>query len=449
MAHRSIHRGTKNRWLLIIPLAIALAVRLFVIFAYGPHVSIHSDDMGYYNSAVWLLKDGTYSYYTPLKPTVHMLPGMTFILAGVISLFGQGTVGLYAGKIVFTLIGLVGILGAFRCVEYLFTRSAAFFVALFLAIYIPSILTDTLFLTEPPFMAAFAWTIYFVLKAADSHRIKHILASAVLFMVAVYFRPNVILWAIVVLFYLLIKRYPWQKLLGHVALVALVGVVFLLPWWIRNEVVFHQFIPLTDDAANPLLLGTFQGLHYPFPYHATADENRILRFHPNLKPQQMHEIAWFKAQQHEAIARIKKWHHEHPGYFWDSYLWLKPTVLWHRAYEPIQILRVRPALMNQIQHWILWSSLIGHIIALVFGAGKRRQMTFLALTLLYFTGLFSIFFAYERYNEPLMWIMFTGIPAGIWALWTFFFNGSGGGGGLPTQPVQLDPLLRQSRGRRI
>lgn len=439
------HRTTLNRWLLIAPLGLALVIRLFVIFYYGPNVSIHSDDMGYYHSAEWLLQYGIYAYYTPLKPTVHMLPGMTLLLAGVIAVFGKGVVGLYVGKIVFTLIGVFGIFGVFKSVEYMFNRSAAFVVALFLAIYIPSILTDTLFLTEPPFMAAFAWAIYYVFKAADSHRLRHMVGAALFFMTAVYFRPNVILWVIVVLFYFIVKRYPFKKLVGHVGVVAGIAIVCLLPWWIRNELVFHHFIALTDDAANPLLLGTFQGLHYPYPYNQLADEHRILAEHPNLRPQQMHEIAWFKAQQHEAVARIKKWHHEHPGAFWESYLWLKPTVLWHRGYEPIPILGIRPNVMNQIQPWILWFSLSGHIVALFLAKGKRLQLMFFALTLLYFTGIFSIFFAYERYNEPIMWLMFTGVPAGVWAIWRLVVRGRLEGGEDHRVASTTEPVLQKEK----
>ncbi|MFD1675784.1 glycosyltransferase family 39 protein [Alicyclobacillus fodiniaquatilis] len=410
-----------RKWtsLALVPLIVALAVRLFVIFYYGPYVSIHSDDMGYYHSAEWLLQYGIFAYYTPLKPTVHMLPGITFILVAVIAIFGKGALGLYVGKVVFTLIGVTGILGVYKVIEYMWNRWIALCVGLFLAIYIPSIITDTLFLTEPPFMAAFAWTVYFILRAADEQRLKYIVGAAILFVVTIYFRPNVILWAVIALLYLLFKRYPLRLLVGHGAVVIGIVLVCLAPWWIRNALVFHQFIPLTDDSSNPLLLGTFQGINFPAPTNEVTVEHHILDVHPQLRPQSEHEIPWFKAEQHAAMYRIREWYHAHPGDFIQSYFWIKPGVLWNRAYYPIRVLGILPQTMKTIQHWLLWASVIGHAITLLLARGRRRQAIFVVLTLLYYTLLYCVFFAYQRYNEPIMWLMFMGVPTGVYSLMTF------------------------------
>ncbi|WAH36741.1 glycosyltransferase family 39 protein [Alicyclobacillus dauci] len=416
---------SKARSLPILVVLIAFIIRIFVIFHYGPYVSIHSDDMGYYRSAEWLLQYGKYAFYTPDAPTVHMLPGMTFILAAVIAVFGKGALGLYVGKVVFTIIGCLGIFGAYKAVEHMWNRPVALIVALFLAVYVPGIETDTLFLTEPPFMAAFAWLVYFVLRAGKEHKTSDIVWASIMFVAAIYFRPNIILWAVVALAYLMSMRYPWKLLVSHMGLVVGIVVICLAPWWIRNEIAFHQFIPLTDDSSNPLLLGTFQGLHYPAPNDPTLVEHRILAEHPDLLPQSEHEIPWFKAQQHEAMARVRQWYHTHPSDFFQSYLWIKPGLLWNLAYYPIRILGVLPETMKLVQHWLVWPSIIGHAVALVFANGKRRQMMMVALTLLYFTGLYSIFFVYGRYNEPIIWLMFLGIPAGIWTLVTLLLRAGG------------------------
>ena len=39
--------------------------------------------------------------------------------------------------------------------------------------------------------------------------------------------------------------------------------VFVIPWSVRNYRIFHQFIPITNGAANPTLLGTYQGATAP------------------------------------------------------------------------------------------------------------------------------------------------------------------------------------------
>lgn len=414
--------------LMMVPVVIAIGIRLAVIVHYGPYVSLHSDDAGYYRSAVWLLKYGTFSYYTHLKPTVHMMPGITLLLAAIIGLFGKGVVGLYIGKIVFSVIGVLGIIGAFKVVEHIWNRWVACVIALALAVYPPMVEVDTLFLTEAVFMASFAWTVYYLLKTAESHRLRDVVIASVFFMISMYFRPNVLLWAVVGLVYLLMKRYPIRLLSRHAGVAIVICILFMLPWWIRNEVVFHHFIALTDDSSNPLLLGTFQGLEIPRPTSELFVEHQILSQHPNLRPQAMHEIPWFQAERHAAVYRIRQWHHDNPGAFWQSYLSVKPGILWLRAYFPIRILGVLPETMKLVQPWIIWVSLIGHGVALLLGRGHRREMLMVLLSLLYFTALFSVFFAYERYNVPIEWMMMLGVPAGLWALGASVMRVVRGGG---------------------
>lgn len=402
--------------LLVIPIALAMVVRLAVIFHYGPYVSIHSDDMGYYHSAEWLLNFGTYSYYTPLRPTVHMMPGITFLLAGIIAVFGHGALGLYAGKIVFSVIGVLGIVGAWKAVDRMWNGWVACVVALALAVYPPMVEVDTLFLTEAVFMASFAWTVYYLLKMADSRQLRDVVMLSIFFMISMYFRPNILLWAVVGLVYLLMKRYPKGLLFKHMGVAIGIFIVCMMPWWIRNEVVFHHFIPLTDDSSNPLLLGTFQGMNAPEPAKALTVEHQILRQHPNLKPQRLHEIPWFQAERHAAIYRVREWLRTNPASFFQSYLLVKPGILWLRAYFPIRMMGVDAPTLRMVQPWIIWVSLIGYGMALLFGRNRRRELIMVLLSLLYFTALFSVFFAYERYNVPIEWLMMMGAPAGLWAI---------------------------------
>src|SRR5579875_1972916 len=215
--------------------AVALVPRLLVIFTYGPHMSLHSDDAGYYRSAVWFLQSGTLSYYTPEKPTLHMMPGITFLLAAI--------------------------------------------VALSIALYPPSVEIDTLFLTEPLFTATFAWAFYYLLKLEETKALRDLVWLSIFFMLAMYVRPNVALWAVIGILYLAAKRYPRRLLVRHAGIAAAIGIAFMLPWWVRNEVVFHKFVLLTDDSWNPLLLGTFQGQGYPLPANEGAVEHQLLREH--------------------------------------------------------------------------------------------------------------------------------------------------------------------------
>ncbi|WP_041694906.1 ArnT family glycosyltransferase [Alicyclobacillus acidocaldarius] len=395
---------------------LALAPRLATIFVYGPHLTIHSDDEGYYRSALWLLQKGTFSYYTPDAPTVHMMPGITLLLAGILWVFGTGTVGLYAGKIVFTLIATLGIAGIYRAVSRISRPWVGAVVAAAIALYPPEVLVDTLFLTEPLFMAAFAWLFDFTFKVAESRRLRDVLGLAVLFMLAIYVRPNVALWVVLALIYFLMKGYPRPLFWRHLGAAVVVGLIFMVPWWIRNEMVFHRWILFTDDSWNPLLLGTFEGYGYPPPSNEGAIEHQLLREYPSLRPQSMHELTWFHLQKQIAFKRMGEWLKTNPSSFWTTYLWLKPQILWLRAYLPIPIFGITEASLRGLQTWVVDASIIGHFVAMVFARGRRRELLLVWLTLLYYTALFSFFFAFERYNVPIDWLMFSGVPLAVWAL---------------------------------
>ncbi|KRW92276.1 hypothetical protein SD51_04345 [Alicyclobacillus tengchongensis] len=395
--------------------AVALVSRLLVIFTYGPHMSLHSDDAGYYRSAVWFLQSGTLSYYTPEKPTLHMMPGITFLLAAIIALFGQGALGLYVGKIVFALIGTAGVVGIYKTVGKITSPAFAAIVALAIALYPPSVEIDTLFLTEPLFTATFAWAFYYLLKLEETKALRDLVWLSIFFMLAMYVRPNVALWAVIGILYLAAKRYPRRLLVRHAGIAAAIGIAFMLPWWVRNELVFHKFVLLTDDSWNPLLPGTFQGQGYPPPANEGAVEHQLLREHPNLRPQRLHELPWFALEKQVAIQRIREWLKTNPQSFWHTYLWVKPQILWLRAYLPIPIFGMKGVQLFSLQRWLVYVSIIGHVVAMLFAKGRRLQLLLVWVSLLYFTLLFCVFFAFERYNVPIEWLMLMGAPAGLWA----------------------------------
>src|SRR5579875_2563464 len=89
----------KFKYMMLLILVFALAIRVYAIVDYGLGLNLHSDDAGYVQSAKWLLEYGTYSYYAPRVPTLHMMPGITYFLALFFAVFGSGTLGLYAAKI--------------------------------------------------------------------------------------------------------------------------------------------------------------------------------------------------------------------------------------------------------------------------------------------------------------------------------------------------------------
>jgi hypothetical protein len=415
-------RGWRESIPILAVLLLGLAIRLYAIWDYKLGLTLHSDDAGYVQSAKWLIENGTYSYYVPGVPTLHMMPGITYFLAFFFVLFGQGTIGMFAAKIGMTLVGMCGIYGVYLLGKRLWHPYVGLAGALLAAIYLPGIETDTLYLTETPFMTASVFLLCFSVRLARTRSIRDLLLVALFYVISVYFRPTVLLYPVLLLIYLLCKRYPWQLLLRHV-LVACVAIVFLMsPWWIRNATTFHRFVPLTDGTGNPLLLGTYQGHDYPNERTVDQELAQILQEHPELRPQYMHEQAWMNAQKELAITRMKTWYHDNPSAFINSYAVVKPGLLWGDPFYWLTIFKVQDYTLKAVQAYLVWAGMIGYLIAMLLGRRSKRESFFILLMFLYYTVLYSIYFVFGRYSEPMMPIVMMGIGAGIYAILSRLFG---------------------------
>ncbi|WP_051662963.1 ArnT family glycosyltransferase [Alicyclobacillus macrosporangiidus] len=402
-------QSNRERWIYAI-LLLALAIRAAVLVRYRLSLTLNSDDVGYMHSAIWLLQYGRFTYHSPDEPTAHMMPGITLLLAAVFAVFGWGPWGVMIAKGVMSLFGVAAVYGVYLCGREAWGVTAGLVAALGCALYVPGILTDTLLLTEPPFTASFAWLVYFCMRLARTRSTRHLLAAVGCYLFALFFRPTVALFPLVVLVYLLSHRYPLRTLARHALLGAVIVCLALAPWWVRNELAFHRFVPLTNGTGDPLLLGTFEGEGYP-PGTYQETLNAIKAAHPGISAFDLS-----LAEQQVAKQRIHAWWQSDKRSFLHSYLSIKPEILWDRPFYWKPILRVKQETMRWVQPLLVQAGCLGWIIAFLLGRGRRREALFMMLTLLYYTALYSATFAYGRYSLPFMPLMFLGVGAGLWAL---------------------------------
>ncbi|MCL6515987.1 glycosyltransferase family 39 protein [Alicyclobacillus sp.] len=400
--------ANRDRWIFLV-LGLAFAIRAAVLVRYRLSLTLNSDDVGYMHSAIWLLQYGRFTYHAPDEPTAHMMPGITLLLAAVFAVFGWGPWGVMIAKGVMTLFGVAAVYGVYLCGREAFGVFAGLIAALGAAIYVPGVLTDTLLLTEPPFAAAFAFLMYFTLRLVRTRQTRDLLAAVGCYLVALYFRPTVALFPLVILIYLLSHRYPWRKLVRHAGLGAVVVCLLLAPWWVRNEVTFHRFVPLTNGQGDPLLLGTFQGEGFP-PGTYQDTLNAIKAAHPGVDAFHLSTLEKQAAEQ-----RLKTWWREDRSAFLRSFLSIKPQILWNRPFYWKPILRVKQDTMRWVQPILIQLGCIGWAVALILGR-RRRETLFFILTLVYYTALYAAYFAYGRYSEPFMPYLFLGVGAGLAAV---------------------------------
>ncbi|MFJ7729604.1 ArnT family glycosyltransferase [Neobacillus sp. NPDC097160] len=384
---------TKIIWFILL---IGFLLRIAALYKYGLNLSLNSDDAGYTRSAIILLQKKMLIYHDVNTPTVHIMPGQPIMLALIFMLFGHGNIGIYAAKVVMIFLGIGSIYCIYLIGKYVFNSKIGLIAAFFMAIFIPQVLVDNLLLTESPFTLLSLFLIYYSIKLANEKKMIHFYWVISLYILAIYFRPTIALFPLVLLVYLLLKKYPFKLMVKQAIIAVFILLITLGPWWIRNYIQFHEFIPLSGGAGNPLLLGAYQGNIVPEEsYQSVLD--RIQAEHPHLD-------AYDDMKEQERIAKeeIKKMWHRDKKAFLYSYAYIKPKILWGSQFYWIEIFHIKSSWIQKINPLILAASFIGMMLSFVLFSKKWREYLFLLAFIVYFTVLNCIYLAYDRYNLPLM-----------------------------------------------
>lgn len=240
-------------------LVLAAVARLIVILA-SPHYVPTNDAADYDHHAVSIATTGHYPASGLGGPTAFRLPGLPVLLAGVDKLVGVGSAttrweaGRVAegilGVIVVALIGLIARAG--------WEARVGLVAAAIAAVYPPLLLTGCSLMSEPLYLAL---TLGAVLAAlayrASAHRLRYAVLAGVLTGLAALTRGN----GIFVLAPIALLVWRGRPLLSRRALrdplvVVLATVLTLVPWTVRNSIVFHQFVPVGTETGYALA-GTY------------------------------------------------------------------------------------------------------------------------------------------------------------------------------------------------
>ncbi len=401
MTDKSLVLNEKH--LTIALLILAFMVRWVVLLNHGTSLTLNSDDTGYVRSAINLLSSGKLTYHDPNEATVHIMPGMTFIISFVFLFFGSGTIGLYIVKLLFVFIGVMSVYGTKLLGEYFSKRKTVGYIsALILALYVPQILTDNLLLTETPFTMFFIFCIYFTLKYFDTRKRSDLVALTLLYICCLYLRPTIALYPAILFLFLLFRKFPVKLIFKHALISGGIVLICVMPWWVRNFVVFDEFIPLSGGAGNPLLLGTFQGIGYP----AEKDLETIVR-----ELDEKEHLSWYnRFKEEESIAkdRLNHWWTKDRSAFLYSFLVLKPKLMWEYAFYWIEIYDFKANTIHKIHQTLLLLFSLGVVYNLFKNKQIRFHIFFIISILLYFTISYSSFYAFNRYNHSLMPIIIIG-----------------------------------------
>ncbi|EPR14445.1 glycosyltransferase family 39 protein [Ruminiclostridium papyrosolvens] len=237
---------------------ITTIIKLILVFKSPEKLSVHSDDINYYISAVYFLKKGVLTYRTFNEATVFIMPLYPLFLSGVLKIFGIGFWGLQAIRIIQTGLSALSILFVYLTAKKLFNKKAGLISAGIFSFYPPNLITPGYILTECLFTFLLLVLIYFSFKFADNLSISKVVILSLIWIIAVFCRPTVLFYPCFYLLYIFInKYYRLSQCIKFGITMALIFILSALPWWVRNYNEYQTFIPLTASSGNPLLQGTY------------------------------------------------------------------------------------------------------------------------------------------------------------------------------------------------
>jgi 4-amino-4-deoxy-L-arabinose transferase-like glycosyltransferase len=373
----------------------------FSIFHYGNSTLLgnfynpNNDDVKYIRSAWILAQTGNYTFHKPPSPTVFMMPGLPYVLAFFMKLFGEFG-GITVLRIVQAALQVLSLLLIFYIARKLFNSKVAIVAVIFDLFYIPEVWIANLILTETFFKFFVLCIVYFSLYALDEHKTKFYVLGGVFLGFAALFRPTIVMFPILILILWVIKKVKFRDAFKYTAIVGVVFCIVFSPWWIRNYIIFNRFIPFTLSTGNPMWQGTFINYNQKSKINDGLDYTNYDTKNPKLSEIQRNdmEIALSKY-------RLKNLFPKEPLSFIYWYTIGKGWIQINSPFYWKGILGVSGNLARVFHRILLILGVIGILMYL-----KNKNKNILGIlpimTLIYFVVVYLPFYTMGRYFYPVM-----------------------------------------------
>lgn len=400
----------RKHGLLIIILLVMLGFRLYIwrhttVYLYG--------DMYRYDiMARHLLLNGYMGIGS--TPDAYYTPGYSLFLALIYKL----SMWLHGGLLlpivrtshevffVQQIFSVVNILLVYMLGNLLKNRVTGLAAAIIAAFYLPNSFVGELLLSENMFIPFLLLIMVVVLYSLQKKRTWLFVLAGIVIGLATLVRPFVL-----PLLFLFIMAIFWQSFRerrqnsgmlkqGVRFSLALGGgtVLALLPWWIRNYLDFHHFVPLSTEAGNPLLAGAYPYFQVPFDQLAKTAQSLHL------------------SQESYAIHLILQ------GFSHHFFLYLG----WF-LFGKLYYLFWSPWLYNYVDWLVIYHRVLVVLGGVAVFVGLSFQKTrFFAVTILFLLAMQLVFLPLYRYGYPLLVLMGVLLPAVIANLSRLLRRGTAG-----------------------
>lgn len=324
-----------DRFVLVL-LGLVLLERIFLFFVIGPASISGSDDVGYLAGGLFFAETGMITVWEKV-PTALIMPGMPLVTGLMALLFGESLAYLVSLKILWILMGCLTPWFVYKMVSLFVPRWYGILAAA--SFLLPNFAwMDNLILTETPYLLFSTMCLYYTFQMGESADRKYLRGYVLSFLLALFFRANILVMPVFTWAYLLLKRkYGWKELIRRLVVLAAVSLILLLPWTIRNAIRFDAFIPVSYGTYHPTMLGTYQGYGYPSDEeldYQTNVEEAVREVYPryfnedgSLKDPLQDQYITHLKHKLKLEYRLEQWWQKDPVSLLVSFLVIKPRTL--------------------------------------------------------------------------------------------------------------------------
>lgn len=382
-------RKNVSYMLLSVFILFSFLIKLALIHEYKNLLTLSSDDLNYFKSAVFFLKKGVFTFHNYNEPTVFITPVYPLFLAGILKICGYGLGGIQAVRVVQAAISCLSILFVFLISKEIFGQRVALLSAFLVSFYIPNVTTTGYLLTETLFVTLLYLLIYISIKFSGSPSFIKFSILGIVLAVTTLCRPTIAMFpALLCVYLILYRKYNLIKLIKYNAVLAFSFLLILTPWWIRNYNEYGKFIPLSASSGNPMLQGTY------IQYKQTPEEAVVYDLGKNALETDKIEVKIAKTRIVNGFKKnfwgYLKWYTlDKTGLFWVSPFYWKSV--WNINYY-----------MVLAYHWILLTGFVGIFILLL---NRFYKAILLISTVVYFNIVHCLYMTFDRYAFPLMPIL--------------------------------------------
>lgn len=379
-------KNTKRILLLIFITALLLRIGFIILYDNGKMLlnkHYAGDEYSYDQIAINFLNgkglvtdDGLYARRPPAYPLflaiIYFIFGHSFVIVRFIQAF----------------------IGAFSCVILygiccqLFYNKAALLVAFISAVYYPFILQPAYLLSEILFTFLLSLCIYFLLYYHNNRRLNILFIASIIFGSASLCKESILYFFFIILVWIVSVNKPKINRILLTQSIFFVGVLLvILPWLIRNFMIYKSFIPTSISGGHALYYG-----NNPKATGGSMGWNRLDK--DSFLPDDLEYNAYSLEADRKLCRLALNYIIKHPAR--SIFLCFKKSInMWRPYYSDARLIN---KIVMSIQDLPI---LIFGTLGLIIGFRKNNN-TLLSVLILYFVAVHLITIAEIRYRYPIM-----------------------------------------------